>query len=138
MGFIVLKDIPSIIFIRQEYRKLLQKVMCCIYLAERVVWSKFLRTVRINQESLCHISSICSQNTDPTTQNQNAVYRPGNKFHSLYALTAHLRNEIRRPTKQSLGREHTVIFLVPRRSFLSSNSSTRALICAFPDWFFLR
>lgn len=73
--------------------------MCGIYLAERVVWSKFLRTVRINQESLCHVSSFCSQNTDPTAQSQNAVCRPGNQFHSLYGLSAHVRDEIRRPTK---------------------------------------
>lgn len=100
LGIYSFKGCTSTIFIRREYGKLLQKVMCCIYLAERVVWSKFLKTVGINQESLCHISSLCSQNTDPTIQNQNAVCRPGNQSHSLYAFTAHLRNEIRRPTER--------------------------------------
>ena len=137
MGYIALKDVPGIIFIRQEYEKLLHKVVCCISLAERAVCSKFLRTVRLNQESLGHISPLCSQNTDSTTQNQKAICRPRDQFHSFSAFTLHLRNEIRRTRKQSSGVERAVTFLVPRRSFLSSNPSACTLICACPDrcWF---
>lgn len=95
-----------------------------------MVYYKILRTLRINEEPLCHIASLYSQNVDPTAQNQNAVCSPGNQFQSLYAFTSHLRKEIRRPTKWSSGIEHIGMFLVPRRSFLSGNPSVCTLICA--------
>lgn len=102
--------------------KLLQKITCFVYPAERMVCPK-LRTLRNKLKTTLSYFIFSLQKT------QNAVCRGWNEFHALDAFTSHLKNEVTRPTKQWSGIEQTGMFLDPRTGFWSSNASLCTPTC---------